>query len=69
MKYLIYFIDIQTFNVIFKSRDNKTYIPSRLKKTKKFFDMVKVIKQNPVSKRNGVVKISSLIINNLQLLT
>jgi hypothetical protein len=30
--------------------------------------MVKVIKQNPVSKRNGVVKILLLIINNLQLL-
>jgi hypothetical protein len=31
--------------------------------------MVKVIKQNPVSKRNGVEKILLLIINDLQLLT
>lgn len=30
--------------------------------------MVKVIKPDPVSKRNGVVKIFSLIINYLQLL-
>lgn len=57
MKYLIYFIDNQIINAIFKSWDNKTKIPSRLKKIKKFIDMVKVIKQNPVSKRNGVVKI------------
>jgi len=34
-------------------------------KTKKFIDMVKVIKQNPVSKRNGVLKIFSFIISNL----
>jgi len=30
--------------------------------------MVKVIKQNPVSKKNGVVEILSLIISDLQLL-
>jgi len=65
MKYLPYFIVIQIFNAIFKSRDNNYQFPVPAKKTKKFFDMVKVIKQNPVSKRNGVEKIFTLIINYL----
>lgn len=34
MKYLIYFAYNQIFNAIFKSRDNKTNKPSRLKKLK-----------------------------------
>ena len=55
MKYLDYFVDIQIFNTIFKSRDNnEDTVPAN--KIKKLFDMVKVIKQNPVSKRDGVKK-------------
>ncbi len=34
MKYLIYFVDNQIFNAIFKSRNNKANILSRLKKLK-----------------------------------
>jgi hypothetical protein len=64
----MYFVVIQIFNAIFESRDNKSKIPVPAKKTKMFFDMVKVIKQNPVSKRNGVEKLFALIINYLNIL-
>jgi hypothetical protein len=50
-----------------KAGTTKIKVTSRLI-NKKLFDMVKVNKQNPVSKRNGVLKILILIIKYLHLL-
>ena len=36
MKYLIYFVDIQIFNAIFKSRDNNNEDPVPANKTKSY---------------------------------